>query len=59
MPDLPIIRSRDMAAHLGAVGKVHQEIAKNIRDSAMEHEVYHHERNLELNVNAKLGYKGP
>lgn len=57
MPDLPLLKSRDIAAHLALVASTHQQIVQGIRERAIEHAEYHAKRDAELNAGAKLkGY---
>jgi hypothetical protein len=54
MTDLPVIRQRDMAAHLANVAGTHQQIMSGIRERATAEETYQHQRDAELNVSAKM-----
>lgn len=57
MPDLPIIKPRDMAAHLAVVADTHQQIVQGIRERAVEHEAFQAKRNEVLNAEIRLrGY---
>lgn len=54
MSELPVLKSRDMVAHLTAVGQTHQQIVQGIRDRATEHEAYLAESNAKLNGDARV-----
>jgi hypothetical protein len=57
MPDLPVMKSRDMSAHLTSVANTHEQIMQGIHERAAEHDAYRAKQDEKLNAGKQLkGY---